>query len=51
MGRMHADEHAIDTTLVRRLVRGRFPEWADLPVTPLSLRRHGQRRCTASATA
>ncbi|MEU4526476.1 aminoglycoside phosphotransferase family protein [Amycolatopsis sp. NPDC024027] len=35
MGRMHADEHAIDTALVRRLVRGQFPEWADLPVTPL----------------
>lgn len=36
MGRMHTDEHAIDTALVRRLVRGRFPEWADLPVTPLT---------------
>jgi aminoglycoside phosphotransferase (APT) family kinase protein len=36
MGRMHADEHAIDTTLVRRLVRGQFPQWADLPVTPLA---------------
>lgn len=36
MGRMHADEHAIDTTLVRRLVRGQFPLWADLPVTPLA---------------
>ncbi|MEV4147617.1 aminoglycoside phosphotransferase family protein [Amycolatopsis sp. NPDC049691] len=36
MGRMHADEHAIDTTLVRRLVRGQFPRWADLPVTPLA---------------
>ncbi|HET6709062.1 MAG TPA: phosphotransferase, partial [Amycolatopsis sp.] len=32
---MHADEHAIDTALVRRLVRGQFPWWADLPVTPL----------------
>ncbi|WP_410615401.1 aminoglycoside phosphotransferase family protein [Amycolatopsis sp. lyj-109] len=36
MGRMHADEHAIDTTLVRRLVRGQFPRWANLPVTPLA---------------
>ncbi len=36
MGRMHADEHAIDTGLVRRLVRGQFPRWADLPVTPLA---------------
>ncbi|WP_206785944.1 aminoglycoside phosphotransferase family protein [Amycolatopsis sp. MtRt-6] len=36
MGRMHADEHAIDTTLVRRLVRGQFPRWADLPVAPLA---------------
>lgn len=33
---MHADEHAIDTALVRRLVRGQFPQWADLPVTPLA---------------
>jgi aminoglycoside phosphotransferase (APT) family kinase protein len=36
MGRMHADEHTIDTTLVERLVRGQFPRWADLPVTPLA---------------
>ncbi|WP_103339105.1 aminoglycoside phosphotransferase family protein [Amycolatopsis sp. CA-126428] len=36
MGRMHADEHAIDTTLVARLVRRQFPEWAHLPVTPLA---------------
>ncbi|MGW4525272.1 aminoglycoside phosphotransferase family protein [Amycolatopsis sp. NPDC004378] len=36
MGRMHADEHAIDTALVRRLVRGQFPRWAELPVTPLA---------------
>ncbi len=33
---MHADEHAIDVPLVRRLVREQFPEWADLPVTPLA---------------
>ncbi len=36
MGRMHADEHAIDTALVERLVRGQFPRWADRPVTPLA---------------
>ncbi|MEU4253188.1 aminoglycoside phosphotransferase family protein [Amycolatopsis sp. NPDC026612] len=36
MGRMHADEHAIDAALVRRLVRGQFPRWADRPVTPLA---------------
>ncbi|WIX99468.1 aminoglycoside phosphotransferase family protein [Amycolatopsis mongoliensis] len=36
MGRMHADEHAIDTALVRRLVRGQFPCWGYLPVTPLA---------------
>jgi aminoglycoside phosphotransferase (APT) family kinase protein len=36
MGRMHADEHAIDTTLVRRLLRGQFPRWADLPLAPLA---------------
>ncbi|MEU0535234.1 aminoglycoside phosphotransferase family protein [Amycolatopsis tolypomycina] len=36
MGRMHADEHAIDTTLVRRLVHGQFPRWAGLPITPLA---------------
>ncbi len=33
---MHADQQAIDTGLVRRLVRGQFPRWADLPVTPLA---------------
>lgn len=33
---MHADETDIDTDLVRRLVGGRFPQWADLPVEPLA---------------
>ncbi|MFB9689854.1 aminoglycoside phosphotransferase family protein [Amycolatopsis plumensis] len=33
---MHADEHAMDTELVERLVRGQFPQWADLPATPLA---------------
>jgi len=36
MGRMHADEHAIDTALVRRLLLGQFPQWADLPLAPLA---------------
>ncbi|ADJ46187.1 phosphotransferase [Amycolatopsis mediterranei S699] len=36
MGRMHADEHAIDTALVRRLVDGQFPAWADRPITALA---------------
>ncbi|WP_372664758.1 aminoglycoside phosphotransferase family protein [Amycolatopsis kentuckyensis] len=26
----------IDTALVRRLLRGQFPEWADRPITPLA---------------
>lgn len=29
---MHADEVAIDAALVRRLIEGQIPEWADLPV-------------------
>ncbi|MBT2448848.1 aminoglycoside phosphotransferase family protein [Streptomyces sp. ISL-43] len=29
---MHADEPDIDTSLVRRLIAGQFPRWADLPV-------------------
>ena len=33
---MHADEAAIDAELVRRLVRGRFPQWADLPLERLA---------------
>jgi len=32
---MHAGQADIDAGLVRRLVRGRFPEWAELPVEPL----------------
>lgn len=36
MGRMHADEHAIDAELVRRLVGRQFPAWAARPVTPLA---------------
>jgi aminoglycoside phosphotransferase (APT) family kinase protein len=32
---MHADEVDCDSSLVQRLVAGRFPEWADLPVEPV----------------
>lgn len=32
---MHADEVDTDPSLVQRLVAGRFPEWADLPVEPV----------------
>ncbi|HEU5030671.1 MAG TPA: aminoglycoside phosphotransferase family protein [Spirillospora sp.] len=32
MAKMHAGEVETDADLVRRLVRGRFPEWAALPV-------------------
>ena len=32
MGTMHADELATDESLVTRLVTGRFPAWAGLPV-------------------
>ena len=30
--RMHVDELEIDETLVRRLLAGQFPKWADLPL-------------------
>lgn len=32
---MHADEVATSVDLVRRLLAGQFPIWADLPVTPV----------------
>jgi aminoglycoside phosphotransferase (APT) family kinase protein len=32
---MHADEVLTDAALVRRLVDHQFPQWADLPVTPI----------------
>lgn len=35
MVKLHADEADIDDDLVRRLVRRRFPQWADLPVERL----------------
>ncbi|ACZ87129.1 aminoglycoside phosphotransferase family protein [Streptosporangium roseum] len=34
-GKMHADEVDIDMPLVRRLLAGQFPQWADLPVEPV----------------
>jgi aminoglycoside phosphotransferase (APT) family kinase protein len=33
--KMHADEVETSPALVRRLLAGQFPEWADLPVTPV----------------
>lgn len=35
-GRLRPGEVPIDTDLVRRLVAGRFPQWADLPVRPVA---------------
>ena len=35
-GKMHADEVETDAALVRRLLAGQFPRWADLPVTPVA---------------
>ena len=32
---MHADEVETDVALVRRLLAAQFPEWAELPVTPV----------------
>ncbi|NBB15499.1 phosphotransferase [Caulobacter sp. SLTY] len=34
---MHADEIDIDAEMVRRLVGGQFPEWADLTVRPAAV--------------
>jgi len=33
--RMHADEVETDAALVRRLLAGQFPHWADLPIDPV----------------
>ncbi|HUR04363.1 MAG TPA: aminoglycoside phosphotransferase family protein [Nonomuraea sp.] len=33
-GKMHANEPDIDTDLVRRLLAGQFPQWAELPIEP-----------------
>ena len=35
MGKMHADEVDIDISLVARLLAGQFPQWADLPLSPV----------------
>lgn len=35
MGRMHDDQVDIDVTLVRTLIDGQFPQWAELPVEPV----------------
>ena len=35
MPKMHADEVDTDASLVRRLVEGQFPEWAELPIQPV----------------
>jgi aminoglycoside phosphotransferase (APT) family kinase protein len=34
-GKMHADEVETDASLVRRLLAAQFPQWADLPITPV----------------
>jgi aminoglycoside phosphotransferase (APT) family kinase protein len=34
-GKMHADEVKTDIALVRRLLTGQFPQWADLPIAPV----------------
>ena len=33
---MHVDEIHTDTALVRRLLSAQFPQWADLPIAPVS---------------
>lgn len=35
-GKMHTDELDIDAALVRRLLAAQFPQWASLPLTPVS---------------
>jgi len=34
---MYPDEIDADVALVRRLLAAQFPQWADLPVTPVEL--------------
>lgn len=34
--KMHADEIETDVELVRRLLAGQFPHWADLPIVPVA---------------
>lgn len=33
---MHADEVDTDAALMRRLLAGQFPQWADLPISPVA---------------
>jgi aminoglycoside phosphotransferase (APT) family kinase protein len=35
--RLHDDEFVTDTTMIRRLLAGQFPRWADLPLTRIGL--------------
>jgi aminoglycoside phosphotransferase (APT) family kinase protein len=35
MAKMHDDEREIDIGLVRRLLASQFPDWAELPLTPV----------------
>ena len=34
--KMHDDEVPTDTALVSRLLAAQFPQWADLPITPVA---------------
>ncbi|GAA2429671.1 hypothetical protein GCM10010433_32440 [Streptomyces pulveraceus] len=36
MGKMHADEPDTDESLVHRLIASQFPDWAGLPVAPVT---------------
>jgi aminoglycoside phosphotransferase (APT) family kinase protein len=36
-GDLRSDEVSIDVALVRRLLAAQFPQWADLPVTPVAV--------------
>ena len=38
MIKMHADEVDTDSSLVRRLLGGQFPQWAHLPIEPVEPR-------------
>jgi aminoglycoside phosphotransferase (APT) family kinase protein len=35
LSKMHADEIDTDVALVRRLLAGQFPQWADLAIRPV----------------
>ncbi|MDP9262363.1 MAG: hypothetical protein M3O89_10365 [Actinomycetota bacterium] len=34
--KMHADQTETDVALVRRLLAGQFPQWADLAIEPVA---------------